>query len=531
MIDRFKQLIRKNNIRTFFKNYAGTCICILLFTMYAMIFNFEESTYIPTALFFTGVGFFFAETILTGNKKKIGYGAFIVMGICFAILLELSPTTKIEMLYAGSIIMIFCVSLYHIVREKNDLAEYITRSATNLFKVGLTTSIVIISASVLYLLIDYLLFPISDEAFLKVIYFIMGFYSAPFTLMCLVDTKEPTMGFVDNVISKVLIPIMNIVFGVMIVYIIRIIVQGEMPKNEIFAYVTMLFVMMAPLSIVAKKFEGKYYEFNNKYLGYLFIAPLVLQTYSLVLRINQYGLTITRYVGLFVIAFEALTIFLMHYRYQKFVNKTILALAGFAVVLLVVPYLNAYDAVTNYHIHKIKSTLTGREISDLSLTERKSVYMSYDYLNDFEENPLKKVESLVNKENINIICNDECRKDEARYEDHYVSFIYTNKEDSIDISNYKTLQFVDKNIYDDVKSINSLTIEKQKVDFSLYDNYVKENKDKYDVEDDFIKFTEENKIVKVNDEIDLLIKYLNIRYNDETDMIEYLDLEGYFLYK
>ncbi len=106
MIDRFKQLIRKNNIKTFFKNYAGTCICILLFTMYAMIFNFEESTYIPTALFFTGVGFFFAETILTGNKKKIGYGAFIVMGICFAILLELSPTTKIEMLYAGSIIMI-----------------------------------------------------------------------------------------------------------------------------------------------------------------------------------------------------------------------------------------------------------------------------------------------------------------------------------------------------------------------------------------------------------------------------------------
>ena len=72
MIDRFKQLIRKNNIRTFFKNYAGTCICILLFTMYAMIFNFEESTYIPTALFFTGVGFFFAETgILQENNITV----------------------------------------------------------------------------------------------------------------------------------------------------------------------------------------------------------------------------------------------------------------------------------------------------------------------------------------------------------------------------------------------------------------------------------------------------------------------------
>ena len=531
MIDNFKQMIRTNNIKTFFKEYAGTVFAIIFFVIYALIFNFEESLYIPTALFFAGVGFFFTETLLKDSKKPFGYVFFSIVAISFAILLEINSSTRLQMVYAGMAIVMFLVPLYSIVNEKKDLADYITRAATNIFKVDILTTVNLIGTGILYLLIDYLLVPLPEELYLKIVYIIVGLYNVPFTLMCLVDTKEPTMGFVDSVISKVFIPLMNIVFGVVLLYIIRIIFTLELPKNEIFSYVAELFIIMVPLSIVAKKYPGKYYEYNNKYAAYLFIAPLVLQIYSLAIRINQYGLTMVRYIGIFFIIFEMITIYLMIHRNQKYVTRLILVASVFALVLLILPVTNVHDSMVLYHTNIIKSILTNKEVSSLSLEERRKVYYSFDYLHDFDEDSLKKVENLVNKDNIREICNDECIKDDARYEDLSIHLIYQEENSKIDVSEYNQIEKVDGYIYDTGKPRNTIDLGKQKVDISEFLNFIVESKDNYEIEKEFKEFVKEHNIIEVNENTSLFIEYLNIRYEKESGEFAYINLEGYLLYK
>ena len=112
MIDEFKQLIRKNNTKVFFKTYIGTVFCITFFTLYAVIFNFEDSYYIPTALFYAGIGFFFVETLLKNSKKIIGYFFFSIVAISFAVLLHINSTTRLEMVYAGMALITFFVPYY-----------------------------------------------------------------------------------------------------------------------------------------------------------------------------------------------------------------------------------------------------------------------------------------------------------------------------------------------------------------------------------------------------------------------------------
>lgn len=533
MIERFKELIRHNNMKAFFKNYIGTCLCIFLFTLYAVIFNFEENTFFATGLFLAGVGFFFVETLFKDKGRVIGYSVISALSICFAVLLELyEKNNRLQMVYAGLAIILFFTAYYFIIKDKKNLADYVTRAATNLFKVGIITSIVIIGTGILYMLIDYLLFSIEGDVYLKLVYIILGLFMAPFSLLSLVDTKEPTMGFVDLVISKVLIPIMNIVFVIMLVYICRVVFTSELPKNEIYTYVASLFVIMAPLAIVAKRFPGKYYEFNNKYLGYLFIAPLLLQIYSLGLRINQYGLTVSRYLGIFFIIFEVITIFLMSFRHQKYVAQTSLIISIFAAILLVLPVVNMEDAVILYHTNVIKGILNNTEIADLSLKERKQVYNSYSYLQDFDSEPVKKLENLVNSDNIDEICDIECREG---IDNRYSSFKYLSfrsEKAELDVSNYKKIKEVYKTLNDDKKISKSIiVIDKQEVDISKYLDFIKEHAQDKDLEDMFDKYVEQNDLIKVNDNIDLLIKSFYSRYNTADNTFEYANIEGYFLYK
>lgn len=531
MIDNFKQMIRTNNIKNFFKTYSGTVFTIVCFVIYALIFNFEEALYIPTGLFFAGVGFFFTETLLKHARKPIGYIFFIIVAISFAFLLEKNPSTRLEMVYAGMTLIMFFVPLYKIVNDKKDLADYVTRACTNIFKVDILTSINLVATGILFLLIDYLLIPLPGDLYLKIVYIILGLYTVPFTLMCLVDTKEPTMGFVDSVISKLLIPIMNIVFAIMIAYIIRIVFTLELPKNEIFAYVAELFIIMVPLSIVSKKYVGKYYEYNNKYLAYLFLAPLVLQIYSLGLRINQYGLTLSRYLGIFFIIFELITIYLMIHRNQKYIPRVLLVISAFSFVLLVLPFTNVYDSIILYHTNVIKSILSNREISDLSLKERRRVYYSYEYLYDFDEESLKNVEHLVNKDNIKEICNDECLEDENRYVDDSLHLIYNGDNSEIDVSNFNSIKKVESYIYDSGKINKYITVEKQKVDISDYLAFIIENKSSYEIDKEFSDYVKEHNIIEINENLSLYIEYLNIRYKKSTGEFGFVNIEGYFLYK
>jgi hypothetical protein len=184
-----------------------------------------------------------------------------------------------------------------------------------------------------------------------------------------------------------------------------------------------------------------------------------------------------------------------------------------------------------YHTNIIKSILTNKEVSSLSLEERRKVYYSFDYLHDFDEESLKKVEKLVNKDNIREICNDECIKDDARYEDLSIHLIYQEENSKIDVSEYNQIEKVDGYIYDTGKPRNSIDLGKQKVDISEFLNFIVESKDNYEIEKEFQAYVKEHNVIEVNENTSLFIEYLNIRYEKESGEFAYINLEGYLLYK
>ena len=197
--------------------------------------------------------------------------------------------------------------------------------------------------------------------------------------------------FIDILISKILIPLFDIAFVIILIYIIKIILELEVPQNEVFAICSSLFIFMVPITIFSGKYKSKYYEYNNKYLAPLFIIPLILQIYSLVIRINDYGITLNRYLGIALLVIEIGTIVFLTYKNKKYISNIFILIAVTLIVTNVLPYTNMMDVVTRSQIKVIKEEIKeDTNIEKLENGQKRKVYSAYLAIVDsFNENEVK----------------------------------------------------------------------------------------------------------------------------------------------
>lgn len=198
----------------------------------------------------------------------------------------------------------------------------------------------------------------------------------PFTLYlipgCIYSLNHVNRQINDS-LSRVVKYIINIFSICMIVmgygYVLKLILMRTMPSNEIFGILTLLFFVSVPVWIMNEAYRDN--SMRSRVVSMLpcAFAPLILmQIYSVAVRIMDYGFTPERYLGVMVILFEAVTI--LFFKVSREHSERILPVFVILTVISVaVPGINMYSVslrsqkhFLDQYLHKVQA---GEELSEL----------------------------------------------------------------------------------------------------------------------------------------------------------------------
>ena len=375
----------KNSIIKFIKEYPITFICVIIFAIlfsiqinilglsYASIQN--ETNMISELLLLTNsvmTGSFLTYKILSNYNEKIPKRIIdsqllknVIPIILIIILHFISRGLLILYGQKDNYSMQFILSLFFlsftyliIMTEKNlPLHEYMTKVFLNSLLLFLFECIVATGIGILFY-IYYALFGSGEwEHILTVYSFVFSIISfiGNFIIIDNINTK-PNL-FSKILIKYVMMTIVFIGFVFFYIYLIKIVINKSLPSNQVFLVCTILFSAGLSTSLMAKTFDEKTpYDLAINYLPYAFIPALILQTISIFMRINQYGLTANRYFGITIIIFELIYIIFYIFKFNK-LKYILIAENILLCISFYVPIINMYQ-LPNYYNKFIKKEVS-----------------------------------------------------------------------------------------------------------------------------------------------------------------------------
>ncbi len=339
----FKQLfIRgKKYLTESFSDYRVTMVGILLLTIYeaaVLILCYEYDVTLPfeedfpaRALFLFLPAAFLIESRFQQKKpaKAAGFLAagFVSMILALGIGINGGPETTSVLaalirtyasrFMAGYLTLTFLLSVYTCYRKTGvSFAEYLVKVFYNLMWAFLIYFVVAIGVAFIGAAFDTLFFDGFTEWRNVPQIFVFGLYFAPKCVLALTDMKNESGALMQLIVSYVLAVLMICAMAAVYLYLFKILIQREIPSNEIFSIVSMLFVLGMPVWVMAGYyFDGSRYFRLLSVMPYIFAPLICLQVYSIGARIGQYGMTPERYAGIMLIIFEIGT--LMIWRFQR----------------------------------------------------------------------------------------------------------------------------------------------------------------------------------------------------------------------
>ncbi len=489
-------------------------------------------------------GTFLVETLISDNKKRnISYIIPAIISLVFTCfyaspeffeqLLSRQILDWLANLYTCYMISIFSVSIYYNYKKSGKtFEEYVTSVFVNAFKASLvygilSIGIAIVSGIFVYLILDgenYLLI-----ARLELL--ILGIYYIPMMLYALYDAEEQTSKFARVVIKYVLGTLVITAFVIIYMYIIKIIALRDMPSNQIFRILTALFIIGCPIWTMIEKFkeESIIDKINNK-LPILFIPFIVLQIYSIGLRISSNGITESRYLCIMLIVFEIIYTIIRLSKKEE-VGKVILLFSVLTVISSIAPYINMYSVSRISQFNNLKIF---KEKNEYTEEDKEKIVGAYEYLRSSDEGK-KYINSFLSSAEESVIL--KLRKDKYDYEMNSIEYVSASCTlDYIDVSEYNSLYKIlesDYNYDTDKKKIeevfSNLEIEleeNRKINIDIYDRineYINHNSENF--KNDFKKM---NKI-NVDDNRILILTNISISYDKMQKTIESYSLSGYLL--
>ena len=158
----------------------------------------------------------------------------------------------------------------------------------------------------------------------------------------LYSTKVEIGRFFEILIKYVLLIITIAGAAIIYLYMIKLIFT-RLPSNEIFAITSALFFAAIPVGFACTAFARDSFLQKIAYvLPYIYAPFIILQAYSIVVRIAEYGVTPSRYAGIVLIVLEILYT-VMYAFYRQHIDKLILAMMAVTVVATLIPGINAID--------------------------------------------------------------------------------------------------------------------------------------------------------------------------------------------
>ena len=280
------------------------------------------------------------------------------------------------------------VIMYLVPKEKKiDIKSYLLKVFMNTLYVSIVIIAIYIGFFILVYICEELLGGISYDAISKITVFITCFTVGIGFFISVENVEGPHSMFSKILVRYIMQPMVFLGYVIFYVYLFKIVLKWELPSNQVFSVVSVLFFVGLSISLMSLGIEDNSpYNKTIRYLPIAFMPALVLQIMSISLRINQYGLSSARYVGILIIIFEV--VYLICYFFDEIrgskkikIEKSLLALCIIWVIIFLVPKLNIneFPEIYNKVFYKVVQEESTDHIESPSVTIKSPSVTSSSY--------------------------------------------------------------------------------------------------------------------------------------------------------
>lgn len=568
--------------------YAASIFCVFIIAVVSIIANQKKGFDIESIVTVCSIwlaGNFLVESLwkktaeeAQKNKRKwlIGYGVTFVIAIVFENLSEILKAQKADIpnLIFESILYFYIactvlLSIYVLLRQqKLDLPHCIGRIIFALLRAVGVYLVLNIAVILILEIIDALLVDIDTfrvELNIQLLLSALAYF--PTCLLAVSDTSEDNAAFTKKFVSYVLLPCVWIAMFVIYLYVVKIFVTQEVPSNEIFSICASLFAIGMPIWMMASGFveeKSSRYKKLIHITKYIYAPFILLEIYSMSVRVKAYGLTEQRYAAWMFILLQVIYILWekIYARYARLagrkktynnqadigdtgtehaneINQTktqinwhyenlILVLVGFLFVGLLLPFGNAqYLSYQSQKSRLVKNRTLDKEVAA----------EAYDYLrgNAYGRRYIKTNLTEAEQDELHSMMYGGDTHDSEQWESVYF-YADPIEEKGIIIDGYAKIYTMTAHWNEEstIENYENKTItvgdsEYKNVDFTSCISYYKNLEDKRENQ----KINEKDIVyeIQVSDTEKLIITYISFEIDEKQDKINRMFMKGYMLTK
>ena len=284
-------------------------------------------------------------------------------------------------LMAISVILAVYFSYSHEVHQRFN--EHVLNANARIFFSSIIYGVIQCGVLFLTIIVTVLLYDDAFEFLPSILILINGLFFAPSVICAITRQNEKANIFIQILVRYVMLIITMIAFAIIYIYMIKLVVTASVPSNSVYAILTALFIESMFVSYMCTVFEENGFLQKFAYNCPLIFAPFILmQCYTVIVRIGQYGLTPKRYFGIAFIIFEI--IYIVYYTVsQKRDHETVgrnllLVMCSIAVIVLFIPGVNGISLSRTLSRSTLSSYLkkvqAGETISDREYMHANAAY-------------------------------------------------------------------------------------------------------------------------------------------------------------
>jgi len=432
-------------------------------------------------------------------------------------------------------------AVYHMFKRlEEDFEVYCTKAFLELIKASVVYGLFAIGLGIIVFIFNELIYDTDDFVWQLELFLAGGIYT-PMCIKAISSKNERAGKFARLCITYVLFPMLLIALAIIYIYIVKIFVTDTVPSNRVFDILAFLFSIGMPVWTMLHALLDKTGQTEEKqqkgfskvavFIPYAFIPFIILQCWSIGIRIKDYGFTTSRYSAVVLIIAEIIyfILYAIHHRGKKHAISWILfALMAISFLAIIMPGISYDDVVIRSQTKRIEKMIDNKKLTDKEKSAIKSAYRAIDRVGYKGENALNKRFSKAQIDEI---------KEYSDYNDWHSDRIYpyySNSHVSIDISEYSRLTSASST--DNRSGLSTyeyeiMTVNKDKerqlykVDISKIIEWIDANGEKGSRD---LDLTGREKI-RIDDRRDFFITRLNMTYDLETKEAQYVSLDGYIL--
>lgn len=427
-------------------------------------------------------------------------------------------------------LILFLLSMQIILKKENiTFKEYLLKLFNNIVNSTITYGILNIGITlIIFIFVELILDGKYGNALIRSQILLLGLFYIPSILNAISYIKERKVSnFIKGLVKYVLLPLVTVSMLIIYIYIAKIILQMELPSNIIFRILAGIFIVGFPIWNMANNFdETKIIHKISTILPYAYLPFIILEIYSLGVRIISLGLTPIRYIGIMFIIFQILVLLFKILKKKVALNYTFLVLSILIFISCITPLnFNTMSKISQKYILE-NNLIKGTDFDLLPDSSKEKVYSAYNYLvNNFGEDYIpeyiKEMEEQINEFSLSTLGYDNR------------NYFYFSYNGSVDVNDFSTLLPIkvkeanykngDAKLYDyDDNYVTSININ------NLLIEIIKESKKTYEGAREFLI---KNRYVYINETKTLYINDIHITYKRSSNEILHLSLSGYLLIK